>query len=75
MDLQELLGQLHNELASQLLKRIQSGDATASDLSVARQFLKDNGIDQVPAKSTPIGKLAAILPFDEDEDEPISAAK
>jgi len=44
-DLGRLLEELHNETAQVLLDRIKSGEATAADLSVARQFLKDNGID------------------------------
>lgn len=41
------------------------GEATASDLSVVRQFLKDNGIDSVPKKGSPLDQLnrATNLPF------------
>ena len=70
-DLQKLLSQLHNQLAEQLLSRIEGGEATSADLSVARQFLKDNGVDTVPSAGSPTGKLAAVLPF--DEDDPIEA--
>tara|TARA_Y100000310_G_scaffold246804_1_gene252195 strand:+ start:1442 stop:1666 length:225 start_codon:yes stop_codon:yes gene_type:complete len=63
MDLHQLLEDLHNETAQLLLERIKSGEATAADLSVARQFLKDNGIDSVFFKESPISNLAAVLPF------------
>lgn len=62
---------LHGALATALANKIASGEATAADLAVARQFLKDNGIDAIPTESNGIGKLAQQLPFataDEDED-------
>ena len=36
---------LHEVLAEELLKRVQDPEAKSSDLNVARQFLKDNGIE------------------------------
>ena len=39
------LKELHDVLTQQLLDRVKSKDAKASDLNVARQFLKDNGIE------------------------------
>ena len=41
--LSKTLDTLHTELAQTLLDKVRSGDAKASDLNVARQFLKDNG--------------------------------
>jgi hypothetical protein len=64
----ELLDSLHGELARQLTARIKSGEATASDLNVARQFLKDNGIDAVPREASPLTELAKSLPFPSAED-------
>ena len=64
-----LLDAMHEALTAELLKRITDGTATASDLSVARQFLKDNGIDadanRAP-KNSPLGQLTEKLPFDDD---------
>lgn len=57
---------IHGALASTLLQKIQDGSATATDLNVARQFLKDNGIDCAPAASQPMLNLARIMPFDEE---------
>ena len=48
MKLQKLLDQLHTELAQELLDKVRSGEAKASELNVARQFLKDNGIEGLP---------------------------
>lgn len=67
-----VLAAIHAALAEDLLKRIRKGEATAADLSVARQFLKDNNISAVPVKNSPLGKLAGSIPdFDADEDSPI----
>ena len=41
---QDLLAQLWDALVQALLDRIQSGDATAGDLSVARHVCKDAGL-------------------------------
>ena len=61
----EKLKQLHSILAEQLLKRIEEEDVKASDLNVARQFLKDNGIDAVPTNNNPLEELVKELPFAE----------
>lgn len=60
---QDVLEALHAAVASELVKRIASGEATAADLNVARQFLKDNRIEAIPTPENPLGKLADSLPF------------
>lgn len=65
-DLQE---KIHEALAEALLDKIKSGEVSASELSVARQYLKDNGVTAVPADGTPLQVLTENLPFDEDDDE------
>jgi hypothetical protein len=40
---EEILKQIHQALCQDLLTKIQSGEASSADLSVARQFLRDNG--------------------------------
>ena len=64
-DLTTLMNELHGALAQELLDRVKSGEATASDLSVVRQFLKDNGVDSIPKKGSALDQLsnAANLPF------------
>ncbi len=68
-DLSKLMNQIHEALAEELLSRVKSGEATASDLSVVRQFLKDNGIDSVPKKGSPLERLSQNLPFTETEED------
>lgn len=72
-DLNEILQLLHEGLANKLLERVQSGEVTASDLNVARQFLKDNGIDSAPKEGSPLDNLARSLPFTEDDEEQATA--
>jgi hypothetical protein len=60
---EELLNQLHSELTQKLLEKVRDPDCKASDLNVARQFLKDNGIEAVPADDSPLKDLLEELPF------------
>jgi hypothetical protein len=57
------LTELHSKLTDTLLEKIRDPEVKASDLNVARQFLKDNNIDCVPTDTNSIGKLAEELPF------------
>ena len=61
-DNKQALESLHTVLVQELLDRIRAGDAKPSDLNVARQFLKDNGIECIPAPESPFGDLMASLP-------------
>ena len=62
--------QLHEALARELLARVVGGEATSADLNVARQFLKDNGVDSLLRKpEAPIYKLSQALPFADPEGE------
>ncbi len=67
MDKKELAG-LHEAIATELMSRIKSGEATSGDLSVARQFLRDNGIDANTNQSKPLLNLTKVLPFDPEQD-------
>jgi hypothetical protein len=62
-ELEKTLSDLHIELAKLLLAKVRSGTATAADLSVARQFLKDNNIDGTPVDGSPLLELARSVPF------------
>lgn len=66
-ELNDLFSQLHKELVQDLLTRIRSGQATAAELNVARQMLKDNGIEAIPVKDSGLEGLAKILPFTADD--------
>lgn len=62
-----LMEQLHQEIAEDLLRRVQSGEATSQELSVAVKFLKDNGIEAQATKDSPLANLIDSLPdFDDD---------
>ena len=61
------LKELHEVLATELLKRVKDPEAKSADLNAARQFLKDNNIDAVPVEDSPLQKLIEELPFDEKE--------
>ena len=61
-DNKKALESLHTALVQELLDRIRTGNAKPSDLNVARQFLKDNGIECIPVPESPFGDLMASLP-------------
>ena len=65
MSKKELIDNLHDAVTQDLLLRVRSGEATASELSVAVKFLKDNGasLDAIMAES-PMANLLNDLPFD-----------
>ena len=58
----KILKSLHYELAKELLDRVRCGDAKAGDLNVARQFLKDNGVECLPVEKNPMQELMENLP-------------
>jgi hypothetical protein len=64
----QLIDSLHEAVTQELLLRVRSGEATASELSVAVKFLKDNGasLDVIMAES-PMANLLESLPFDAAE--------
>jgi len=64
----ELMAKLHQLLTQNLIDKIESGEATAADLGVARQLLKDNGVNATPSQGTPILRLSQALPFDEAQE-------
>ena len=63
--LNKILDELHTELAETLLDKIRSGEAKASELNVARQFLRDNGVEGLPVDNTALKDLTDELPFDD----------
>tara|TARA_R100000951_G_scaffold58960_1_gene49613 strand:+ start:109 stop:324 length:216 start_codon:yes stop_codon:yes gene_type:complete len=68
MKLDELMEALHSELGQTLLERIRDPEVKASDLNVARQFLKDNDITAIPTDENVLKQLLDELPFDESQD-------
>ena len=62
-------------LAENLIARVKDPEAKTGDLNVARQFLKDNGIDALPVENSPLSELVATLPDFADEDTDLSELK
>ena len=63
----DLLDALHSAVAHQLLDKIQTGEATAAEISVAVKFLKDNHIEALAVPDSPISNLLEALPFSDAE--------
>jgi len=64
-----LLGSLHEAVADDLLRKVQSGEATAQELNAAIKFLKDNEIGVVRNEGDKLSQIAKSLPdFDVDEE-------
>ena len=59
------LKELHGILAEKLLEKVKDPECKSADLNVARQFLKDNGIDAVPVDNSPLQNLIDEMPFNE----------
>jgi hypothetical protein len=57
----DLLERLHEMTAQHLLDRIDSGEATASEIAQAVKMLKDNGIDTSDSGESPLGGVASSL--------------
>jgi hypothetical protein len=65
MSEKQQMDSLHDAVTQELLLRVRSGEATASELSVAVKFLKDNGATlDVITESNPMANLLDELPFD-----------
>lgn len=57
---------LHDAVTKELLLRVQSGEASASELSVAVKFLKDNGASHdIITADSPLANLLEALPFED----------
>lgn len=61
MKVEELLQQLFSATASELLKRVTSGEAKPQDLAVAVKFLKDNGVECLPQANKDLAGLKQLL--------------
>ena len=54
--------ELHNLVTKEFLARIKSGEATTQDLKAACDWLKTNDISGVAFETSPLAKLAAVMP-------------
>ena len=59
------LRELHGILAQKLLEKVKAPECNSADVNVARQFLRDNGIDAVPTEDSPLQQLIDEMPFNE----------
>lgn len=75
----DALGDLHNELAKTLKEAVgirdEDGKPIAAILNVARQFLKDNGIESTAAPGSPLGDLADLPVFEDEPDADLHASR
>jgi hypothetical protein len=65
---------LQDLLTDEFIDRIKSGDAEPSLLNAARQHLKDNNIHASLKQDNKMQDLVSVLPFKDEEDEPIKEA-
>ena len=65
-DKNEKLHGLQDLLIDEFINRIQSGEATPSDLNAARQLLKANNIHAAVKHDNPMANLVNILPFNDE---------
>lgn len=66
---EELLTQIWDLTAAGLIQRLTSGEATAQDLNIARQFLKDHNVNVDAPEESPLATISEILPFKKTEEE------
>ena len=59
---EDQFNELHNLVTKEFLTRIKCGDATTQDLKAACDWLKTNDISGVAMDSSPLAKLAAVMP-------------
>jgi hypothetical protein len=64
----QLLERLHTLVTQNLIDKIEAGEATAADLGVARQLLKDNNVNALPNPGTPILRLSESMPFENGQE-------
>jgi|TARA_R100000152_G_C6776087_1_gene204997 hypothetical protein len=60
---EEKLNKLWDLTVDQLIYRLESGEATSQDINVARQMLRDHGVNVEDVSETPIADLSRVLPF------------
>lgn len=64
---EDALSSLHGALAKHMATRLASEDISPAEISVIRQFLKDNAVSADPATSDDIKALSTGLPDDLDD--------
>ncbi len=73
MSLQETLATLHEKLATELLKRVSSGEATAAEFAQAINLLKANNVQCNPGVSKNLDQLQERIFRHASSDESLPA--
>tara|TARA_R100001086_G_scaffold99397_1_gene49602 strand:- start:547 stop:753 length:207 start_codon:yes stop_codon:yes gene_type:complete len=60
---EELLNKLWDLTINRLIERLESEDFTSQDINVARQMLRDHGVNVEDISEGPIADLSKVLPF------------
>ena len=66
--LEKLLVLLADTYKESIDEMRETGEYNAALLNGARQLLKDNDVTSVSESGTPLGDLAKVLPFDDDNE-------
>ena len=59
---EEQFNELHKLVTTELIDRIRSGEATTADLKAAADWLYKNDITGVAFDTSPLSKLADVMP-------------
>lgn len=60
---EEKLSRLWDLTVDRLIERLESGEASSQDINVARQMLRDHGVNVADVDESPIADLSKVLPF------------
>ena len=60
---EELLNKLWDLTVNRLIEKLESGDFTSQDINVARQLLRDHGVNVEDVADSTIADLSRVLPF------------
>ena len=60
---QELMERLWDLTVTTLVDRIADGSASAQELNIARQMLKDHSVTVADVEESPLGDLKDLIPF------------
>ena len=69
MNRQELLNRLWYLSVNGMISKLESGDFTSQDVSVARQILRDHNVNVDKPEASPLAGLSKVLPFKTGTDD------
>ena len=65
---------IHAALVMRMIVRLNSDDCSASEMNVARQFLKDNNFDALPVKGGAVDSVAKAAMRADEADKDFEAS-